>query len=557
MSTLPTISIVTPSFNQARYLEETIISVISQNYPNLEYIIIDGGSSDGSVDIIKKYEKYLKYWISEKDRGHGNALNKGFLHATGDIMAWINSDDKYYPWTFKVVSSIFSQFQNVNWIVGNNSWFDSEGVLYYTEAVKKNAYDYLSGDYAWIQQESVFWRRNLWQKSGGYIDEQYKFMVDGELWCRFFLYDDLWHVDRVISGYRVHDSNRASANMEVISKEMKTAIDEMRQNINKDAATTKYKCITFYERKWVLTEKDYVPRNELVNIPKKEPVDTVKMITTEEPVDRVKTISQKTVGPVKMVSNVIKYIVQKSLGKYGYAIVKNTTLKEQEHALYEALSKLKMHTMEGALLRCKERGLNINTVIDVGASNGQWSEICLKYFPNAYYLLIEAQKPHEKALEQFQSKFRNSEYLMAAAGKQYGEIYFDASDLFGGLASETPFDKNCIKVPVVTVDGEVAKRKLHPPYGIKLDLHGFEIPVLDGSASILENTELLIIEAYLFQLTRDSLRFYELCSYLDKKGFYPVDIVDLMLREYDNAMWQMDILFIRKDNKTFSYNYYR
>src|SRR5215469_5586779 len=99
-SSLPKISIVTPSFNQAEFLEETIRSVLDQNYPNLEYVVVDGGSTDGSVDIIKKYAHRLAWWVSEPDDGQYAAINKGFKHSSGEIMAWINSDDKYLPWTF-------------------------------------------------------------------------------------------------------------------------------------------------------------------------------------------------------------------------------------------------------------------------------------------------------------------------------------------------------------------------------------------------------------------------------------------------------------------------
>lgn len=205
---LPKISIVTPSFNQADFLEETINSILSQNYPNLEYLIIDGGSSDKSVDIIKKYEKYLTYWISEPDNGHGNAINKGFSRSTGEIMGWLNSDDKYYPWTLRTVAEVFTLFNDVKWLTGIASVYNEKGVLEATYNWKKNEYDFLTGNYKWIQQESTFWKRDLWDRAGAHIDESYKLMVDGELWSRFFKLEKHWHLNAVIGGFRKHSSNR-------------------------------------------------------------------------------------------------------------------------------------------------------------------------------------------------------------------------------------------------------------------------------------------------------------------------------------------------------------
>ncbi|MFG0261467.1 MAG: glycosyltransferase family 2 protein [Novipirellula sp. JB048] len=225
----PRISIVTPSYNQAKFLDETIRSVVDQNYPDLEYVVIDGGSTDGSVEIIRKHESQLSYWESEPDEGHAHAINKGFARTSGEIMAWINSDDKYTPWSFQVVAEIFSKFPHIDWIVGFNSYWNCQGAMTYAWRHPRNIYDYLIGNYRWVQQESVFWRRSLWEKTGSQLNQDYRLAVDGELWTRFFLHAELYSLDCILSGYRIHSENRAIHHHDECSREMETAIARMRE----------------------------------------------------------------------------------------------------------------------------------------------------------------------------------------------------------------------------------------------------------------------------------------------------------------------------------------
>ena len=240
MNTLsyPKISVVTPSFNQARFIESTIRSVLGQNYQNLEYVIIDGGSNDGSVDIIERYADRLQWWISEKDRGHAHALNKGFERTSGEIMCWLNSDDMYLPWTFEVVAEVFSAFPEVNWIVGFNAFWNDRGALTEAFRMPKNIYDYLLARYMWIQQESVFWRRSLWEQAGGKINEQFRVQIDGELWSRFFLFDSLYVVDCILAGYRRHAENRTAKHQKTTHEEIDLAITQMRKNCSSEVLST-------------------------------------------------------------------------------------------------------------------------------------------------------------------------------------------------------------------------------------------------------------------------------------------------------------------------------
>lgn len=219
-SSTPRISIVTPSFNQGKYIEKTIKSVIGQGYPNLEYIVIDGASNDNSTDIIRKYEKQLQYWCSESDEGQYDAINKGFARSSGDIMAWLNADDMYLPWTFKIVSEIFSMFPEVSWITSLlPAHWNNEDALVFVETKKGfNRSQFYRGHYighprhynsGFIQQEATFWRRSLWEKAGGKIAAEYKLAGDFELWARFYKQADLYGVQCVLAGFRVHRDQRS------------------------------------------------------------------------------------------------------------------------------------------------------------------------------------------------------------------------------------------------------------------------------------------------------------------------------------------------------------
>jgi glycosyltransferase involved in cell wall biosynthesis len=210
-SKYPKISIVTPCYNSGKYLEETILSVLEQKYPNLEYIIIDGGSTDNSIEIIKKYASNLTYWVSEKDNGMYEAIQKGFEKSTGEIMAWINSDDLYHRKSFFVIAELFTKNKEINWLVGASTQWDEYGRGTNIDRSRKfTRYDFLAGDFKWIQQESCFFRRTLWDKAGSYMDKSLHYAGDFELWLRFFRFDKLYVTNALIGGFRIRSSNQLS-----------------------------------------------------------------------------------------------------------------------------------------------------------------------------------------------------------------------------------------------------------------------------------------------------------------------------------------------------------
>lgn len=239
----PKISIITPTFNGGKYLEETILSVLGQNYPNLEYIIIDGGSTDNSVEIIKKYESKLAYWVSEPDKGMYHALQKGFEKSTGELMAWINSDDMYHKNAFMSVAEIFSGIPQVNWLVGASTNYDEYGrTVFCNQSRAFSKLDFLNNDYHWIQQESVFWRRSLWEKVGATLNIKLKYASDFELWSRFIQFGKLYVTHALIGGFRISRNNQLSfEHYDEYIEEVKMAIGVMNVSKEEQSILNKYK----------------------------------------------------------------------------------------------------------------------------------------------------------------------------------------------------------------------------------------------------------------------------------------------------------------------------
>jgi len=204
---LPLVSIVTPSYNQAQFLEETILSVLNQDYPNLEYIIIDGGSSDGSVDIIRKYEKRLAYWVSEPDRGQSHAMNKGIACATGDILFWLNADDLCLPGAFSSVAEAFSKQPLPRIVIGQAYIIDHEGKLRGQLKSQFTSWADLATRKCKIRQVAAFFDRKLFDELGG-LDESLDYAMDTDLLLRFtHLYPPLI-INEYLGAFKLHQANK-------------------------------------------------------------------------------------------------------------------------------------------------------------------------------------------------------------------------------------------------------------------------------------------------------------------------------------------------------------
>lgn len=207
---LPLISVVTPSYNQAPFLEDTLRSVASQNYPQTEHIVVDGGSTDGSVDIIRRHAPQLRHWVSERDRGQSHAINKGLAMAQGDVLAWLNSDDTYLPGALHAVGGFFAEHPDVDLVYGDFVYTDVAGrPMRRRHVFRTMAYEtLLYHDY--LGQPAVFFRRSLFEKVGP-VDESLHYCMDWDLFLRMWRVCTPRHLPTVLATYRLDHAAKSNA----------------------------------------------------------------------------------------------------------------------------------------------------------------------------------------------------------------------------------------------------------------------------------------------------------------------------------------------------------
>ena len=245
------ISVVIPSYNQGQYIEDTIRSVVAQDYPNVEIIVMDGGSTDNSVDVIKKYESSLTYWQSQKDNGQSAAINEGFKKATGEFVTWLNSDDIFLPGTLHCVNDYINKYPATKWFLGNLFWMDKIGTIIRTGKV---------------ESESRFWNKHFLFSNGGpsafmnrerlielgLLREDFHYMMDTELWYRFLSNGDFFvRINRYCWGLRLHEAAKMSghnfANSELAQKSHPSWIQKKKEG---EEMASLYPQSAFIKRLW-------------------------------------------------------------------------------------------------------------------------------------------------------------------------------------------------------------------------------------------------------------------------------------------------------------------
>lgn len=287
-----TISIVTPSYNQGKFLEQTIDSILSQNYPKLEYIIIDGGSNDNSIEIIKKYEKHLKFWVSEKDKGQANAINKGLAYCTNEIFNWVNSDDFLEEGALKKINDAFSddsievvagkvnKFTETKSSIGNNVRLSAIDLMCWNKGV-----DYVQPG-VWLKRENI--------ASCGGINEAYHYAFDWDMMIRYlYQFPQVAYIDDLLVHFRIHEESKTGSSLEKFDREEREIIKAL---LNNPQYSGLHKAAAYKTKRsdWVAFLDETV-RNEQLNSIQK--IKTILKNIQRQPMDMA--VTRMTLGTLK------------------------------------------------------------------------------------------------------------------------------------------------------------------------------------------------------------------------------------------------------------------
>ena len=241
----PKISIVTPSYNQAKFIEETIRSVLLQGYPNLEYIIIDGGSTDNSSEIIRKYEPWLSYWVSEPDSGQSEAINKGWRRSKGDILAWLNSDDTYEIDALQKVANFLSEKNDIGMVFGDCNLIDEKGRFIKKAPAKDFDLKALVCNEWFIPQQSTFIRHEVF-KEVGKLNENLHLVMDWDLWVRIALKDvKIYYLPQTLANFRIYDAIKTFSQTELSAEEKIKVLDNIFSDFTLVRKIKKFKNIAY------------------------------------------------------------------------------------------------------------------------------------------------------------------------------------------------------------------------------------------------------------------------------------------------------------------------
>jgi FkbM family methyltransferase len=515
----PKISIITPSFNQGQFIEETIRSVLLQGYPNLEFIIIDGGSADGSVEIINKYEPRISYWVSEPDRGQSHAINKGLEHATGDIVAWLNADDIYLPGALFIVAREFLRNKS-EWIVGITSVTDTKLMELDRFIPQVNTGGWKIRKYrshGWLDfvmthqsgtalpQPSSFWSRKAISKVGG-IDESFRYGMDHDLYGRLaYAGYRPKLIPQTLACFRIHQQQKTSEFPVTFWKE------ELRS-----AKRWQHEKISLQEKRALLEYQIWF--SGLIQW------ERIRKFTI------VKRLHAFTWNNARIVKRGLQKIKRLLLGGKNLRVPLKGVVPKEVIAKYIPQNPV---------------------IVEAGAHIGLDTEDLIHYFPQGKIYAFEPIPDLFLQLSERVRPYKNVRCYPTALGNQVGEVVmYISSGVSDGSSSILPpkdhlidhpdvFFAQTIHVPCTTLDDWAKVNNIEKVDLFWLDMQGYELNALKAGLAVLENVQAIYTEVNLKETYKGAPLYSELREWLEARNF-GVEVEEIPWEDGGN------VLFVRK-----------